>query len=68
MAPAIVEHHRNPTRAKLDYLRCPGSMMWINDERTGENRFVRVGDVLEADDATVNFPVCALGDGRMPDE
>ncbi|MFO1458243.1 MAG: hypothetical protein U1G08_02470 [Verrucomicrobiota bacterium] len=58
VAPAIVEHHRNPTRAKLDYLRCPGSMMWINDERTGENRFVRVGDVLEADDATVNFPVC----------
>lgn len=58
VAPAIVEHHRNPTNAGLDYLSCPGSLMWINDQRSGESRFVRVGDVLEADDATANFPVC----------
>jgi hypothetical protein len=58
VAPAIVKQHRNPTDAGLDYLNAPGALMWLTDERTGEERFVRVGDILEADDATVNFPVC----------
>lgn len=55
---AVVKQHRNPTDAGLDYLNAPGTLMWIADERTGEERFVRVGDVIEADDATVNFHVC----------
>lgn len=57
-APAVVRQHRNPTDAALDFLNAPGASMWLNDERTGEERPVRVGDILEADDATVNFPVC----------
>ncbi len=57
-APAVVKQHRNPSDANLDYLNAPGALMWVKDERTGEERFVRVGDILEADDATINFPVC----------
>lgn len=58
IAPAVVRQLRGPTEAGLDYLQAPGSLMWVDDERTGSRRFVRVGDVLEADDATVNFYVC----------
>lgn len=56
--PAVTKRHRNPTDAALDFLNAPGALMWLTDERTGEERFVRVGDILEADDATINFPVC----------
>lgn len=55
---AVVRQHRNPTDAALDLLNAPGSMMWINDPVTGERRFIRAGDIFEADDATINFPVC----------
>lgn len=58
VAPAAVRQLRGPTDAGLDFLCAPGSLMWIDDELTGERRFVRAGDVLEADDATVNFYVC----------
>lgn len=56
--PAVTRCHRNPADAALKYLDAPGSLMWIADEITGEQNFARVGDVLEADDATINFPVC----------
>lgn len=55
---AVVRQHRGPTEAALDYLDTPGSLMWIKDKATGQERFVGVGDVLEADDATINFHVC----------
>jgi len=58
VAPAVVRQHRNPTDASLDLLSSPGASMWLTDEHTGEQRFVRVGDIIEADDATINFPVC----------
>lgn len=54
---AAVRQLRNPTDAALDFLNAPGSLMWTRDTFDGPERFVRVGDVLEADDATVNFPV-----------
>lgn len=57
-APAVVRQHRNPTDAGLDYLSAPGTTMWVRDRRTGEDRFCRVGDVLEADDASINLYVC----------
>lgn len=57
-APAVVRQHRSPTEAALEFLDAPGSSMWIKDAATGQERFVRVGDVLEADDATINFHVC----------
>ena len=57
-SPAVVRQHRNPTDAGLDYLSAPGSLMWIKDRLTGQDRFARVGDVLEADDASINFYVC----------
>lgn len=56
--PVVVRQHRNPTEANLDYLNSPGSLMWIDCPISGEKKFVRVGDVLEADDSTVNFYVC----------
>jgi hypothetical protein len=56
--PAVTRCRRSPADAALQYLDAPGSLMWITDETTGEERFARVGDVLEADDATINFPVC----------
>ncbi|MCW5560048.1 MAG: hypothetical protein KIT22_19705, partial [Verrucomicrobiae bacterium] len=56
--PAFVKQQRSPKRGALRNLNAPGTTMFVVDDRTGEERFVRVGDVLEADDATVNFPVC----------
>jgi hypothetical protein len=58
--PASAYHQfRNPTDADLDYICAPGTMMWIDDELTGGERIpVRAGDILEADDATINFPIC----------
>lgn len=53
-----VRQHRNPTEAGLHYLSSPGSIMWTNDAETGERRFTRAGDWMEADDGTINFPVC----------
>lgn len=55
---ATVRQLRGPTDAGLDFLSAPGSLMWIRDGKDGPERPVRVGDVLEADDATVNFAVC----------
>ena len=61
---AVVRQHRGPTEAALDYLDTPGSLMWIKDRATGGERFVGVGDVLEADDATINFHVCVPWEPR----
>ena len=61
---AVVRQHRSPTEAALDYLDTPGSLMWIKDRATGGERFVGVGDVLEADDATINFHVCVPWEPR----
>jgi hypothetical protein len=59
LPPVAYHQHRNPTDADLDYLCAPGTMMWVEDELTGGQRIpVRAGDILEADDATINFPVC----------
>lgn len=55
---AVTKQFRNPTEAGLDYLNAPGALMWVTDARTGEERFIQAGDILEADDATVNFHVC----------
>jgi hypothetical protein len=49
---AVVHQYRNPTNAALDYLCSPGGM------RLFEGRLARAGEIFEADDATVNFPVC----------
>lgn len=54
---AVVQQLRSPTDAALDFLTAPGSLMWTRDSWDGPERPVRVGDILEADDATVNFPV-----------
>ena len=61
---AVVRQHRGPTEAALDYLDTPGALMWIKDRATGGERFVGVGDVLEADDATINFHVCVPWEPR----
>ncbi|MBN8246215.1 MAG: hypothetical protein J0L84_02085 [Verrucomicrobia bacterium] len=58
VAPAMVQQHRSPKRGALGLRNAPGTTMFLTDERTGKERPVRVGDILEADDATVNFPVC----------
>ena len=54
----FVRHHRNPTDAALDYISAGGTQMWITHAETGEKIFIRGGDVVECDDATINFPVC----------
>lgn len=53
---AVVVQSRNATDASLDYLSAPGTMMWYTDA-SGHRRFIRSGDWVEADDATINFPV-----------
>ena len=58
VAAPFVRHHRNPTDAALDYISAAGTQMWITHAETGEKIFIRGGDVVECDDATINFPVC----------
>lgn len=56
--PATVRQKRHATNAALDYLNAPGSLFFITDKLTGERRPPLAGEVIEADDATINFPVC----------
>lgn len=53
-----VRAFRNPTEANLDYISCPGSLKFVTDKITGQERFAVAGDLLEMDDATINFCVC----------
>ncbi len=56
---ATVRQHRNPREAALDFLNSPGGMRLVYDASVeGEYRLARAGEIIEADDATVNFPVC----------
>lgn len=58
-AAVVVRHLRSPKNVDLDYFCAPGTMMWVRDEWTnGKDAFIRAGDILEADDSTINFPVC----------
>jgi len=54
--PAVVRQSRNPTNAALDYLNVPGGLRMVG--RDAERRLARAGDVVEMDDATINFPCC----------
>jgi len=53
---SVVRQYRNPTEARLDFLNSPGSTMWAKDPATGARVFIRAGDLVEADDGTINFP------------
>jgi len=53
---AVVEQYRRPHETGLNYLQCPGTMMI--SRRNGLQEFIRAGDILEADDGSINFPVC----------
>lgn len=56
IAAPFVKQHRNPTDASLDYISAHGTQMWVLDSETAERNFVRSGDIIECDDATINFP------------
>ena len=58
VAAPFVRQYRNPTDAGLDYISAHGTQMLWRDPATGQETFIRAGDVVEADDATINFPVC----------
>ena len=58
LSAALVRQHRNPANAGLDYFSAAGSMFFFVDPFTGERRPPKPGEVIEADDATINFPVC----------
>lgn len=58
VAAPFVKQHRNPTDAGLNYISAAGTQMWIQNADSGEKIFIRGGDVVECDDATINFPVC----------
>ena len=53
---SLVSAYRRPHETELNTLQCPGTMMI--SRRNGRQEFVRAGDVLEADDGSINFPVC----------
>lgn len=55
---AQIHLHRHRTNFALDYLNAPGGMRLFNDPVTGEQRLARALEIVEGDDATVNFPVC----------
>ena len=52
-----VEAYRRPHEAELNNLQCPGTMMMVR-RRGCEPHFARAGDIIEADDGSINFPVC----------
>lgn len=55
--PATVRQYRNPREASLDFLNSPGGMRLFSLP-DGTRRLARAGEIIEADDGTVNFPVC----------
>jgi len=61
VAPAIVKAYRNPTESSYS-TSCPGTLKFVKDRVTGQERYARAGDLLEMDDATINFPVCVPWD------
>ncbi len=58
IAAPFVKQHRNPTDAGLEYISAAGTQMWLSTGVRGGKIFIRSGDVVECDDATINFPVC----------
>lgn len=56
--PVTIRTKRHATNSALDYLSAPGALFFITDKTSGERRPPLVGEVIEADDATINFPVC----------
>ena len=53
----VIEAYRRPHEAELNNLQCPGTMTMVR--RHGcEPQFARAGDIIEADDGSINFPVC----------
>jgi hypothetical protein len=53
----VIEAYRRPHEAALNSLQSPGTMMMVR--RPGcQPEFARAGDILEADDGSINFPVC----------
>ena len=53
----VIEAYRRPHEADLNNLQCPGTMTMVR--RHGcEPQFARAGDIIEADDGSINFPVC----------
>jgi|GEM_PF-1599745 len=52
----VIEAYRRPHEAGLNNLQCPGTMMMTR--WNGVREFARAGDILEADDGSINFPVC----------
>lgn len=53
--PSVVRQFRGPKAASLDFVQAPGSAMWLGGEN-GDREFIAPGVVVEADDATINFP------------
>jgi hypothetical protein len=62
LSAAVIRQRRNPTNASLDFLSAPGSLFFFRDPVTGERRPPKPGEVIEADDSTINFPVCVPWD------
>jgi hypothetical protein len=55
---AVIRAYRHPTNFALEYLNAPGGMRLFFDAATGERRLARALEIVEGDDATINFPVC----------
>ncbi len=57
-APALVEHHRSPTEAKLGGMYCPGSLRMARGGFGDEPRRMMAGERQSWDDASINFLTC----------
>lgn len=55
---AAVMQFRNANEADLTYRSAPGSLMWNHAAGAAARDFLRALDEVEADDGTINFPVC----------
>ena len=70
LTPATVHQYRNAKNAALDYLNAPGGMRLIADcglriADLGSTRLARAGELLEMDDATINFSGVRSLDARV---
>jgi hypothetical protein len=55
----VVRQYRNAKEASLDYLCAPGGMRMVPDFTVpGGQRRARAMEIVEADDGSINFPVC----------
>ena len=74
VTPQLIQWHRRPHEAELGSLSAPGTAMMVrhgDSDRNEHYAFAKAGGILEADDGSINLPVCvpwAMGGNPCADK